>query len=140
MNTRKVIWIVGASLALLALCRIHPLSRGSLVGPAPAPGPAQPEPEYKPLDYVLSADQAIRQLQERAKGEPDNPFNYLLLGQMYIRKARETGDFASYERAEAAVRRGLELDKNSLMGQATLAQVLCANHKFAEGLQLAQQV
>jgi tetratricopeptide (TPR) repeat protein len=91
------------------------------------------------LKYVLSTEQAIQLYQDQVQRHP-NALNYVLLGQMYVRKARETGDLGCYDRAEAAVRRALELDRNNVSAQATLAQVLCAGHQFAEGLRLAQEV
>lgn len=101
---------------------------------------SRPDEPYHPLKFVLSTDQAIQQFQEKVRQNPHDHVNSTLLGQAYIRKARETGDFTCYDRAEAAVRHALELRKDDVSAQATLAQVLCANHKFADGLKLAQRV
>jgi tetratricopeptide (TPR) repeat protein len=94
-----------------------------------APPPAEP---------VLTTDQAIAEFQEKLKGNPNSALLHVLLGQMYVRKARETGDFSCYDQAEPAIRRALELERDNVSAQLMLAQILCANHKFTEGLRLAQ--
>jgi tetratricopeptide (TPR) repeat protein len=91
-------------------------------------------------DSLLTADQAIAELQRRVTDEPTIAYNWVLLGQMYVRKARETGDVANYDRADAALQRALALERDNVAAQATLAQVLCANHRFEEGLELAERV
>jgi len=63
-----------------------------------------------------------------------------MLAHLHIRRARETGDFAGYDRAEAAARRALALNKTDVSAQANLAAILCAQHKFAAGLRLAQDL
>jgi tetratricopeptide (TPR) repeat protein len=91
-------------------------------------------------DPVLTTDQAIAEFQEKVKNNPKSPLLHTLLGQMYVRKARDSGDFSNYDRAEASLRRALELDKTSVSAQVTLAQVLSANHHFHDALRLAREV
>ncbi|MCI0461398.1 MAG: tetratricopeptide repeat protein [Gemmataceae bacterium] len=143
MNTQRCPWILVGSLMLAVFGHF-----GS--GPAGAANSASPKDQVQtdtppalqrqPQAEALSADQAIQQLQDKIRDNPKEPLLHTLLAQMYIRQARETGAFAGYERAEAALRRALELDKDYLMAQATWVQVLCAGHQFAEGLRLAQQL
>ena len=82
----------------------------------------------------------IEQFEARVKGNPRQLQGYVMLAHLNIRRARETGDFAGYDRAEAAVRRALALNKNDVSAQVNLAVVLCAQHKFAEGLRLARDL
>jgi tetratricopeptide (TPR) repeat protein len=140
MSTRRITWLTLGIWAIVTVPYggLAPRAPGQAAPSPRALGQADAEP-YRPLKYVLSTEQAIQQFHEQARRNP-NALNYTLLGQMYIRKARESGDFANYEPAETAIRRALELDPASVSAQATLAQVLCANHKFAEGLRLALQV
>ena len=50
------------------------------------------------------------------------------------------GVITSYERAEAALRRSLEIAPEYDKARATLAAVLCSRHKFAEGLAMARSL
>jgi tetratricopeptide (TPR) repeat protein len=137
MNRHAYPWLILlATLVVVTLSPCH-LQAGQTATTPQGQARVDAEP-YQPLKYVLSTAQAIQMFREQAQRHP-NAINYTLLGQMYIRQARETGTFAGYEEAEAAIRRALELDRNHVAAQATLAQVLCAHHKFAEGLEWARQ-
>src|SRR5206468_8446916 len=74
------------------------------------------------------------------KVNPTSALLHTLLAQAYVRKARATGDLALYDRAEASVTRALELDEDNVSARILRAQVLCAGHRFAEGLALARDV
>jgi len=95
---------------------------------------------YKPYDHVVSADDGIRMFQARIKANPKDVLSYTMLATMYIRKAREMSDYASYDRAEVAARRAVELKPDDLPAQGILIQALCAQHKFKEGLTLARKL
>jgi tetratricopeptide (TPR) repeat protein len=94
----------------------------------------------KPEGLILTADQAIALFQARVQDNPDSPLLHALLGHMYARKARESGDFSAYDRADRCAVRALDLDRTNVSAQVLRAQVLCAGHRFAEGLRLARQV
>jgi tetratricopeptide (TPR) repeat protein len=98
------------------------------------------EQPYEPYKQVISTEQAIQALQQKLERNPKDAISLLLLGQTYVRRARETGDFSCYDRADVALRRALQLNPEDLAAQASLSQVLSANHKFQEGLNLALQV
>src|SRR5262245_58727340 len=102
--------------------------------------PGGKDEDYQPYRFVLSTDQAIQRYQADLKRNPRDHARHTSLAQMYVRKARESGDFASYERAEAALRRALELRPDYLEAQATKAAVCIAQHRFAEGLRLAREL
>jgi tetratricopeptide (TPR) repeat protein len=95
---------------------------------------------YAPYKHLLPTDKVIEQYQERLKRNPKDLQACTMLAHLLIRRARETGDFASYDRAGAAARQALKLNKDDVSAQANLAVVLCAQHKFAEGLRLARQL
>lgn len=139
MKIRKLTVIVVATLALGACCRLGQVGLSGAAQAAPAEDKAQSDAQ-PPASLVYSTDQAIQMFQDRVKGNPQDFVSLTLLAHLHIRKARETGDYASYDQAEAALRRALELDRDYPSAQATLAVVYGAQHKFAEGLQLAQQV
>ncbi len=107
--------------------------------PGQIPPPDLPPPEDGgPLAYVHTTDQAIRFFQARVDRNPRDFVSCRILGEFHEKKAEETGDLASYERAEAALRRCLEIAPDYNKAKVTLAAVLCSRHKFAEGLQLAR--
>lgn len=89
--------------------------------------------------FVYSTDEAIDLFLARIKSNPNDDVTYQRLGEMYERKAAMTGDLACYEKAEAALRKALELFPESHRSQVSLAAVLCTRHKFTEGLELARK-
>jgi tetratricopeptide (TPR) repeat protein len=109
--------------------------------PGQIPAPDLPPPaDGGPLAYVYSTDDAIRRFQARVDKNPRDYVSCRILGEFHEKKAEETGDLASYERAELALRRCLEIAPFYDKAKASLAAVLCSRHKFAEGLELARAV
>jgi tetratricopeptide (TPR) repeat protein len=96
--------------------------------------------DHNVYDYVYSTDQGIQFFQDRVQRNPRDFLSLTMLGDLHARKGRETGDVTSYDRAEASLRKALEVHPRSLRAKSSLAAVLCDRHKFAEGLELAQQV
>jgi tetratricopeptide (TPR) repeat protein len=92
------------------------------------------------LANVPPVGDAIKFFQSRLKANPKDALTYTLLAGQFVRQARETGDVAGYERAEAALEESLELFPNYVQAQASLASVYYAQHNFLPALQLAQQV
>ena len=87
-----------------------------------------------------SVSGAIQFFEGRIKDYPTNALNYIILAQLQLRSARETGDVASYQRAETALYKASELLPDSSPVEASLASALYAQHNFADALELAQQV
>jgi tetratricopeptide (TPR) repeat protein len=109
--------------------------------PGQIPPPDLPPPaDGGPIAYVHTTDQAIKFFQDRVDRNPRDYVSCRILGEFHERKAEESGDLASYERAEAALRRCLTIAPEYDKAKATLAAVLCSRHKFAEGLGLARAV
>lgn len=72
---------------------------------------------------------------ELRTGETETPSNYIILGQLYLEKARVTGDLSRYLQAEAAFRRGIELRPNDPIPAVGLAQTDLALHRFSSALE-----
>jgi tetratricopeptide (TPR) repeat protein len=89
---------------------------------------------------VMTTDQTIQFWQDRVKRDPQDFMSRTMLGYLFIRKARETGDFSQYDKAEAALRDTLKQTPNYMPALANLAMVHCARHEFKEGLRLAQEL
>jgi tetratricopeptide (TPR) repeat protein len=101
--------------------------------------PDEPPPEDGgPKAYVYTADEAIEFFRQRVAKTPGDYISLRYLGEMYERKARETGDFAAFGKAEETLRRAVALNPEIARARASLAAVLCSRHKFAEGLEIAR--
>ena len=92
-----------------------------LVALAPLPAPAQ---------HASTADNHIAYLQSILVRNPRDARALHRLGDAYIRKARETGDVAYFQRAERAIRQSLELTPDSAGASRHLAYVLYSLHDF----------
>src|SRR5438874_7961686 len=138
MNTRKIAVILERAL-LVCLAGSGCLVQAAQPEASPNQGKSANEP-FSPYAYLLSTDQAINFFQERVQRDPKDCVNQTLLAEMYIRKAREAGHFASYERAEVIIQRALELDPTYVPAQVDRALLLSAKHRFVEALELAQRI
>jgi tetratricopeptide (TPR) repeat protein len=97
------------------------------------------QPVQPPAAIELSSNQAIGQLQERLRRNPEDAASYALLGQGLLQQVRETGDVTLYTRAGQAFDQALEIDPkqlDALIGQGILALAL---HDFEGALAWADQ-
>lgn len=95
---------------------------------------------YRPYEKIQSIDQAIQAYRDEIRKDPKVPGHHALLGQMLIQKARETGDTALYDQAEAAVSQALQLDAKNIHALIARTTLLNARHAFAASLQLAREL
>src|SRR5215831_6529879 len=123
----------GPAATALAVVAFFLVSR---LSPLAADPPKEPDPEK----IMLPLDKVIEYQQADLKRNPKDYIRHTLLAQTYLRKAREMGDLASYDLAEAAARRALALKKDYAPAQASLAVALSAQHKFVEAMSLAREV
>jgi tetratricopeptide (TPR) repeat protein len=63
-----------------------------------------------------------------------------LLGELYIRRARETGDVSSHQRAEIAINQALDLLPGYAPAGSLLASIYYAQHEFVRALTLAEEL
>jgi tetratricopeptide (TPR) repeat protein len=108
-------------------------------------GASQPvrdeKPDAKPpASSLMSNDQAILFWQERVQRDAQDLVSQTMLAYTYIRKAREVGDFASYDKAEAVLQTTLKADKDYFPARANLALIYSARHRFTEALELAKEL
>ena len=92
------------------------------------------------LAEVPPVESEIKFFQDRIKANPQDGVSYTLLAGQYTREARETGDVANYQRAEAALKESIKLLPNYSPAKSALAAVYYAQHNFSPALELAQQV
>jgi tetratricopeptide (TPR) repeat protein len=91
-------------------------------------GPALGQPA---AGLPASADAAIRQAEWILRRRPSDAGALHRLGDGYVRKARESGDAAYLDRAEAALRQSLALQPGQSGARRHLAYVLYSRHDFA---------
>jgi tetratricopeptide (TPR) repeat protein len=113
----------------------------SSVSPASSSAPVGGE---IPASRATPADRLVKAAEAFIAGRPKEAHGYNLLSAAYMQKARETGDFIFYARADAALRRSVELhprtegeNYDALMMQAGL---LLAHHRFDDALKLARRM
>jgi tetratricopeptide (TPR) repeat protein len=88
----------------------------------------------------LSTDEQIAFWYGRTQQHPHDPISLAYLGQAYLQKGRETGDAASYGRAEAALEQALALNPDDEIALAFMASARFNQHDFQGALEMAQRV
>ncbi len=86
-----------------------------------------------------AADNHIAYYERLLRRNPTEARTYYRLGDAFIRKARETGDVAYFLRAEAALRKSLELAPRQAGALRHLAYVFYSRHEFEEAAAQATQ-
>lgn len=66
---------------------------------------------------------------------PESPDGYTVLAVAYIKKARQTGDFALNSKAETAVKKALEIEPNNAIARKLEASLHLTLHRFSEALE-----
>ena len=85
------------------------------------------------------ADARLRAAEAMITQARDKPDGHNLLASAYMQKARETGDFTLNAKADAALSRALEIDRDNYDALKLKAKLLLTYHRFREGLDLARQ-
>ena len=132
---RKVIFF---SLSILLLLVFSNLRSGSFHASKNGLDPRRIDSSE--LMAIPPVEDQIRFFQGRIKANPQDAVSFHLLAGQYVRQARETGDVAGYQRAEAALDKALHLAPDYGLARASLASVYYAQHDFIRALELAQQV
>lgn len=89
-----------------------------------------------PVPVDLEMDAAMKFVEKA----PDSAVAYEQLAIIYIKRARETGDFSLNNKAEAAVRKSLEIAPNDASALKLQASLHLTFHRFAEGLELGKRL
>lgn len=126
------LWLLPA-LALVAAAFV--VTR-QLVANTPAADMVERAAGGRPLS---GTDQLIFSYQQIVGEQPDNRDAAATLGELFLQKARESGDPAFYGRAEALFDGVLERDPAHLSARVGMGTLLLAQHRFAEALELGEQ-
>ena len=91
-------------------------------------------------DQPLPLEGQIGFFERRVAARPNDYLSRGILGRLYLRSARETGNGERYDDAEDTFRSALTINPRDPGSQLGLAECLMAQHRFHEGLVLAQAV
>ncbi len=98
----------------------------------------------KPLAELPATMSASEILLQNAENEvaksPDEPRPLTNLAGIYVRRARETGDFSLNSKAESAVKRALELAPDDVTALKMEASLHLTYHRFSEGLEAGKNL
>jgi tetratricopeptide (TPR) repeat protein len=86
-------------------------------------------PDPRPL-----SERQLETLQAKLRQNPNDVKSLGQLGQLYLQRARETGDPAYYSRAEAAFTDALARDKGDITATVGLGSLALSRHQFREAL------
>ena len=84
---------------------------------------------------VLSDDKDINESMALIKKMPDSPLGYIQLATVYIKRARETGDFSLNTKAETAVNKAFEIKPDDLNARKLQASLHLTFHRFDKALE-----
>lgn len=96
-------------------------------------------PQFATRAPNSTIDGWVAKAQARVRARPDDPQAHRALATAYMRKQRESGDPAYYDRAEAALRKALALEPDGYETRKLLAWVLAGKHEFQEARRLARE-
>jgi tetratricopeptide (TPR) repeat protein len=98
-------------------------------------GTRQPESAKETIAQgLIDTSAAIDVFSQRVKGSPRDAASAVVLGQLRVRRFRETGDIGELERAEYALEQALAVVPGYPQALATLAQVDLGLHRFDDAL------
>lgn len=86
------------------------------------------------------SDPEIRTALQFIEKVPDSVMGYDQLAVLYIQRARRTGDFALYSKAETAVKKALEISPQSPSTRKLNASLMLTFHRFDEALAYGKQL
>ncbi len=93
-----------------------------------------------PAVVTSAADAEINAAQKLIEKMPDSAKGYNRLAVIYIRKARESGDFSLNAKAETAVEQALQVEPEDPDAQKLKASLLLTFHRFAEALEYGTEL
>ena len=89
-------------------------------------------PEKTTIEF--SADPEFAKAQKFIEEMPDSSAGYNRLASLYIKKARENGDFSLNSKAESAVDKALEIKFDDAMARKLKASLQLTFHRFDKAL------
>jgi tetratricopeptide (TPR) repeat protein len=144
---------LGAGLAIaaaIATVAVTTAARRPAAEPprTPAQAALAPDPQLVRYRHAIAAsgdaaapdlDGDLAALEARVRMPPPSPMDLAGLADLYLRRARLTGDPKDHDAAEAAARRSLELLPSPNGAVLVLAELANARHDFRRAIELARR-
>ena len=130
---RRKLFIVSALVVLALVASLVAMRALSKRGSSSATASVKPLPDAR----ATVADRQIQMAEARIRNLSSSADGYTLLAAAYMLKARETGDFGFNARAEAALRRALEMSPDDATATTLHATLQLTYHRFTEALEEA---
>lgn len=91
-------------------------------------------------ETALSGDKEVDAVLKFIEKTPDSPAGYNKLAALYIKKARETGDFSLNSKAETAIDKVLQMTPSDAAANNLKASLHLTFHRFGEALALGTKL
>ena len=89
---------------------------------------------------LMTNDKEINKSLELIEKLPDSPMGYTMLASVYIKRARETGDFSLNSKAETAIDKALEIKSDDINSRKLRAALQLTFHRFDKALEMGTQL
>ena len=93
-----------------------------------------------PTENLSPEDTAFAAAQNQISAAPEQPDGYDKLAVLYIKKARETGDFSLNSKAEATVDQALAVKSDDVPARKLKASLQLTFHRFGDALELGKKL
>jgi len=123
---------------LLSLC-LAALAGGTLSCAEQKPVGTSVEAASAPVN-LSPADAMIRDAELEIERSPDSPVVFTRLAGLYIKKARETGDFGLNSKAESSIKQALVIAPNDATARKLSASLHLTFHRFADALSAGREL
>lgn len=101
------------------------------------PGTVKAESE---MPKVETADAEVGNLLEFIEKMPDSPTGYNQLAALYVKRARETGDFSLNSKAESAIEKALQIAPEDATAKKLKASLHLTFHRFDQALEAGKEL
>jgi len=85
---------------------------------------------------LIPTERSVRMFEQRSRRMPGDHRNLVILGRLYLRLAKESGNHRLNSKAETVLRNALRIQPDDPTGMTCLARALSAQHRFAEAQRL----
>lgn len=90
-------------------------------------------------EEVSLIDAKIKLYKKKIDQDPSNYINYNNLAQLYLQKARETGDSILYKKAEDTINKSLNKTSDNYIATVLASKIAISNHEFSKALEYAER-
>lgn len=90
--------------------------------------------------FEMTDDKEINESLKLIEKMPDSPLGYTTLASIYIKRARETGDFSLNSKAETAVNKALEIKPDDINAKKLNAALQLTFHRFDNALEMGTEL